>query len=277
MPIQIIPRPRHRQQAQENIAAGIGNLIGAGFQAYQQHQQKKANEQQYQEENEIYSQLTGRNLSKNPKTREMEIEYALRGQNEAQREERKYKTKAQEFAAKLAGEKEINNQLVSFADRLEENNPNSPLHKTIADIYRTELPLDQKTELVKSLTGVDPFKMDQQRRLQMDSVLKRYSQRIKELDADIKTARVGDRPALIEKKRALQNERDQLLDYRAMQGDFESEADVEDSDQVDNETESRIMFDPNNKEHRAKAQQLYKKFKDKEKVRKILAKEFEGL
>ena len=40
---------------------------------------------------------------------------------------------------------------------------------------------------------------------------------------------------------------------------------------------ARVMFDPNNKEHRAKAQQLYNHYKDKEKVRQKLSQEFEGL
>lgn len=41
--------------------------------------------------------------------------------------------------------------------------------------------------------------------------------------------------------------------------------------------EGKVQFNPENKEHRAKAQQLYKTHKDKEKVRELLSREFEGL
>lgn len=44
-----------------------------------------------------------------------------------------------------------------------------------------------------------------------------------------------------------------------------------------NQDEAKVKFDPNNPEHKAKAQQLYKKLGNKEEVRKILALEFGGL
>lgn len=43
------------------------------------------------------------------------------------------------------------------------------------------------------------------------------------------------------------------------------------------EKEGKQKFDPGNKEHQAKAKQLFKKFGDKEKVREALKREFEGL
>jgi hypothetical protein len=39
----------------------------------------------------------------------------------------------------------------------------------------------------------------------------------------------------------------------------------------------KIMFDPKSPEHRTRAEQLYKQYKDKEKVRQILSREFEGI
>ena len=46
---------------------------------------------------------------------------------------------------------------------------------------------------------------------------------------------------------------------------------------IGNEEGPKIMFDPNNKEHRTKAEKLYKQYGDKEKVRELLSIEFEGL
>jgi hypothetical protein len=40
---------------------------------------------------------------------------------------------------------------------------------------------------------------------------------------------------------------------------------------------AKVAFDPNNQEHRTRAQELFKQYKDKEKVRQILSREFEGL
>lgn len=40
---------------------------------------------------------------------------------------------------------------------------------------------------------------------------------------------------------------------------------------------NKVKFNPSNPEHKAKATQLYKTYKDKEKVREILRKEFEGI
>lgn len=41
--------------------------------------------------------------------------------------------------------------------------------------------------------------------------------------------------------------------------------------------QEKVMFDPNNKEHRAVAERLYKQHGDKEKVRELLRIEFEGI
>lgn len=43
------------------------------------------------------------------------------------------------------------------------------------------------------------------------------------------------------------------------------------------EKPGKMKFNPNNPEHKAKAEQLHKTFKDKEKVREMLKREFEGL
>lgn len=295
--IQVLPAVQRKRSVGQALAQGLAEGLPQAIKIYQEHQKRKEGEQQYQEENETYKQLTGRNLSKNPDIRKTEIGYALqgqnqlkseeqRGQNQLQKENLKYTNKASEAAAKLAGEKKTQQQLASFADKLEADNPNSPVHKTIASIYRTELPMDQKTEIVKSLTGVDPFKVQQQQRLQLDSVLKRYTSRLKELDDEIKNVRnpssagKAEVQDLKKQRMALRSERDQLLDFKSLNGMDNEEEDFEDEveDEFDaDERGPKVAFNPANKEHKAKAEQLYKKFKDKEKVREILSKEFKGL
>lgn len=273
MALTILPYNDRGPTKSERKAEAFREAIGKGIELYGEHQKKKADEQEYQEQNQTYKQLTGRNLSHDPKIREKEVEYALRGEHELKKGEFKNQTKAQEMGDKLRGEEKSKKELMSFADKLEMNNPESPVHKTIADIYRTDLPMDQKSALVKSLSGVDPFKMQQQQRLQQDSVLKRYSSKIKELQDSIKTARYSDRPALQQQLKDLQDQRDDLLDMRAMEGidEDEEEADIE------AEEGPKTAFDPKSEKHRAVAKKLYEKYGDKEKVRKELSKKFKGL
>jgi hypothetical protein len=274
--VQIIPaNPRNK-----SFGEALGKGLGAGLQALGEGYAKKKNEEkqerQLQEENEALRQQ-GIELGgiRNPKLREKGFELGF-----------KQKNKAAEQAEKLKGEQETQKQLVSFADRLESENPKL---KGIADIYRLEgIPLDQKTKIVQSITGTDIYREDQQKRLMLDSTLKRYNSRLKELDSEIQNVKnpnsTGREEAnnLRKQRMALRNERDQLLDFRALNGmeeewdedeeDFEIEDEAEDD--VEAEEAPKVRFDPNNNKHRATAEKLYKKYKDKEKVRKILQRNF---
>lgn len=58
-------------------------------------------------------------------------------------------------------------------------------------------------------------------------------------------------------------------------GDTESLED--EKEKPSKKSKSKSMFDSKNPEHQAKAKQLYKHYKDKEKVREILRREFEGI
>lgn len=277
MAIQIIQRQPRQPTFGEQFGKNFGE--GAG-KAFSEALTNRQNEKEYQKENETYKNLTGRDLSRNPKIREKEVEYALKGQNESQKENLKFQNKSKEMGDKLAGEQKVHKELVSFADRLEASNPK---FKGVADIYRLDIPLDQKTKIVQSITGTDIYREDQQRRLQMDSTLKRYNSRIKEIDDEIKNVRnpssTGREEAneLRRQRMALRTERDQLLDFRSLNGmDENFEDDEEKVDEIrGGEVEGpTVKFDSSNQKHRAVAKKLYEKYKDKEKVRQILSKDF---
>lgn len=153
------------------------------------------------------------------------------------------------------------NEMSKFADNLEKNFPDSPMHKSVADLYRSNLPNDQKSQIIKSLVGVDPLKMDQQRRLQEQEMRTKYSQRIKEEQAALKDQyNPEERKQTGARIRQLQNERDQILGF---------EFDDEELEQP------KMKFDPKNPEHIKKFEQLDKKFKgDRKKVNEALAREF---
>ena len=276
---------RPARERRPDFSDVLGGVINAGVQAYSQHQKGKQEQQEFEKENEKYKKLTGRDLSKNPRIREKEVEFALRGEYESQKEGIKHKSRAEEQAEKLKGEQKTQKEMASFADRLEASDPK---FKGVAEIYRLDIPLDQKTKIVQSLTGTDIYREDQQKRLQLDSVLKRYNSRLKELDDEIKSVSnphstgKEEADALRRQRMALRGERDQLLDFRALNG-MEEEGGFEDSDQdfededLKEEKGPKVAFDSNNKKHRAVAEKLFKKYKDKEKVRKILSKQFKGL
>jgi hypothetical protein len=273
MAIQIIPENRKRTFGEK-----FSNAVGAGLQAYGAIQEKKQQEHQLDEENEALRRQ-GIELGgiRNPKLREKGFELGL-----------KQKSKADEQAEKLKEMQEQHKQLSSFADRLEASNPK---FKGIADIYRLEgIPLNQKAEIVRALTGSDVYREDQQKRLMLDSTLKRYNSRLKELDSEIQNVKnpnsTGREEAndLRKQRMALRNERDQLLDFKALNGyeegedlGMEDEEELEaEEDEWDEEEEEgpKVKFDPNNKKHKAVAEKLFKKYGDKEKVRKILQRNF---
>jgi hypothetical protein len=256
--VQVLPAAESSQSAGAQFLKGLGSGLGQSLSKLPEHfmQQK-----QLKEENEAAKRL-GLDLSgiRNPKARQQLFGLAIQGKTEEQ-----MKKKEADLLPKMR----------TFADKLQESNPNSPMHKFVADVYRSDLPMDEKSNLVKNLVGVDPFKMEQQNRLQRDSLLKYYGQQIKEIDNDIKTARTDDKPALRDKKRQLQAQRDQLIDFKALQGDEDEEEESQEDLEEEKKKKPKVKFNPKNKEHIAKFKQLDKKFKgDRQKVNAALAKEF---
>lgn len=269
--VQVIRAVDRGPSAGEKWGQAVGEALKSGIQLYGQYkkgQEEKANREQ---DNLYYRELTGHDLPNDPKLRGKAFELALLGKTSSQME---------------AKESKLNKEMISFADKLEMNNPQNPMYKTIADIYRSGMPSEEKSNIVKSLTGIDPFKVQQQQRLQLDSVLKRYTQRIKEIDDEISNVRnpnsTGREEAdeLKRQRNALRAERDQLLDFKALNGMEDEEDSFEKGfeNETENEEErSKVNFDSNNKKHRAVAEKLFKQYKDKEKVRQILRKSFKGV
>lgn len=159
----------------------------------------------------------------------------------------------------LLKEKKLINEQIKIADQIEKENPNSSLHRTIANVYRSGLPTEEKERLIKTLSATSPYKAEQQQRLQLDSVLKRYNSRIKEVDESLKS-KPFDKD-LKEQKKALQDERDMLLNFQALQP---------------KETiKEKIKFDINNPKHKERRDQVLKEAGSKEKAQVILEEEFE--
>jgi hypothetical protein len=311
MAIQIIQgRPKDATAAQK-LAGGIDK----GLETIKNHLQGKEEKDLFKKQQEAISQLIGEDVShiKDPKilehmvhdwyqekTKEFQLEKKLQGKNKEQErqfeqkkqlqenqlngrereQERKLEGKNLEKKDKQAEGRETQRQLTNFADSLESRDPK---FKAVADIYRLDIPIDQKTKIVQSITGTDLYREDQQKRLKLDSILKRYDYRIKEIDDEIRNVinpNSSGRPEadeLRKQRMALRNERDQLLDYKVLNGMEDNEEDF-DEEGKDNKGEGpTVMFDASNPKHKAVAEKLYKKYGDKEKVRTILRKNFKGL
>jgi hypothetical protein len=164
----------------------------------------------------------------------------------------------------------------SVGAQLKTQHPDNPLYQAIGNIYESGVDPQGASQLVRSIAGVDPFRMRQQERLQLDSVLKRYSQRLKELDAELKEFpnRNSSGKAAYEdlkaQRDALRAERDQLLGFQALGGYEEEEAEPELEEQ-----DFRVRFNPKSPTHMNKFRALDKKFKgDRARVNAALAKEF---
>ncbi len=252
------------QQRQPSLSERFSSALGTGLQQGSQMMQQ-------QQQNQALQQAgIPQNLP--PEFQKLSYASQLKKKEEAE--------KLQGIEAKKKKEhEELQPKLNKFADELELSNPESPIHKTVANIYRSDLPLDQKSKLIKDMVGVDPFKQKQQHRLQMDSALNRYTKRIKELSDQVKNVRNPNSSGKMESERlnnqlsALRDERDKILNFQALTGDLDNE----DKIGIEEEEPSKIKkvkFNPDNKEHQAKARQLFKDLKDKEKVRKMLEKEF---
>lgn len=153
-----------------------------------------------------------------------------------------------------------------LAEKVEAANPGSSLHKTIADIFRSDLSPDQKQKAIKSVTETTPYKAEQQQRLALDSVLKRYNSRIKEIEAEIKNIEPSrgyqEKIAALESfKKDLQSERDQLLNFNALK--------------PKEEAKDLVKFDSDNPEHMQIFDQIDAQFNgDREKVNEVLRKMF---
>lgn len=127
----------------------LSNAVGAGLEAYSQYQKGQEQEQQYQKENETYKKLTGgRDLSKNSKTRELEIGYALKGQQEGI----KFKNKAEEQAAQLRGEQQKQGQLNQSFQKIQSlyNDPNLSEEQKTFGVYQE---LSQNPTLAHNILG----------------------------------------------------------------------------------------------------------------------------
>lgn len=138
---------------------------------------------------------------------------------------------------------------------------------------------------------VDPFKVQQQKRLLMDSVLRSYNQRLKELDDEIKNVRNPNSSGKAEveelknQRKTLRAERDKILDYKKtndlifgeQEESLEEVAAEEEEELKELPEDQKVQFNPNNRAHRGLAEKLYQKHGNKETVRNLLKKRYKGL
>lgn len=160
-------------------------------------------------------------------------------------------------------------EMVKIADQIETQFPGSGPHKMIADVYRSNIPVDQKEKLIKGISTTTPFKFEQQARLKQDSIIRNYNSLIKEVDTELNNI-IGsgdpDRIDFLNKRKVrLQKERDSVLGFEALR---EPEEEI-------NEQTGKPIFDRNVPKHKKRFNELDKKFKgNQKKINAAMAKEF---
>lgn len=181
-----------------------------------------------------------------------------------------------------------------YFKKLAEENPDDKSYQLLSKIYGSPLPSEQKANFAKNILGNvhDPYRQEQQRRLERDSLSRGYSQKIKEIDAMISNPSAlnelsdEDRAQLKPMRQALIDERDSIMGIdgsRFMQeAPEEEEEDLFDVDEIMSTpkkkaaAKAKVKFDMTNPQHKARAAEILKKAQgDKRKASLVLAKEFE--
>ena len=162
--------------------------------------------------------------------------------------------------------------------------PENRTNQALAKVLGSGLPPEQQLPIFRLLSITDPFKQQQQERLNKDSILNRYSKRIAEIDSAIKGGfgSYEERQQLESQRKRLQAERDQLLGFTALNeptddsGIDQGAGVAQPTNQPTSNGSKKVKFDTNNQAHMKKFNQLDKHFKgDADKINAQLAKEFE--
>lgn len=174
----------------------------------------------------------------------------------------------------MIGEYKRQKQMKGLAADILAIDPENPNFQAMSKIVGSGLPAEQALPIMRMLSLVDPFKLEQQSRLSKDSVLNRYNKRIGEIDSQLKSVFGEEAEQLKTQRKALQKERDQLLGFKALN---EPQEDLGEDEDYESEGKSaKIKFDANNPQHRKARDQMLKKYGgDRAKAGKALSATFD--
>lgn len=165
-------------------------------------------------------------------------------------------------------------EMNQFADILD--SMGTPMHKTLAALYRMDAPIDQKNDMAKALTGVNPYDQAVQVRLIFEQGRKSLTDKINRLQDLYNKSWGSEKPEILEKIKAAEEELEQFY-MQFKQNPFISDMisfTVKEKPETSERTmemkpgdAAKVKFDPSNAEHKAEAINLNKKFKgDRKKV-----------
>src|ERR1700722_16323448 len=171
--IQRRPQQPKKKTFGESFSEGLLSTLKEGAQLYQKHQEKKQLAEGLQNLEGIYANPELNDQQKLIETyRQLAANPQLAGQLGSQLSHLgSAKNRADEFAAKLKQEEQDKKAMMTFGEKLRKSNPNDPMINRIADIYTSDLSPDFASTMVRDLTGsLDPFKVQQQQRLQSEHI-----------------------------------------------------------------------------------------------------------
>lgn len=180
--------------------------------------------------------------------------------------------------AKTYQERKRQKQIGDYFTSLAKEHEGDPMFERLATAFSAPgLDVSEKGKLARTLLGgQDPFRQGQQTRLEKDAVLKRYNSRIREIDEELRSStNFEEKEGLQDLRRALQQERDQMLNFPALEelGESSSEDMEEDEDEII--PRRKIKFDPRNPKHKAIRDKVLNQARgDRKKAGEILSRKF---
>jgi hypothetical protein len=141
---------------------------------------------------------------------------------------------------------------------IEETSSTNPFMKQVGSILRSNLPPNEKNDLIKNIGAGVTLRTQQQARLERDSLARRLRDKVKSIDTALGKARLNDRPALLAEKKILDDQLDELYNLG------------ETLDELPKERKSakaeKEIFDLNNPDHAQFFIDLDEKYKGNKKV-----------
>lgn len=170
-------------------------------------------------------------------------------------------------------QKKVQRENERFADQLELDNPGNRIYQTIANVYRSDIPTEEKHKIAKALTGGSSLTAEQRESKHKERQVGLYDKLIREIDRDLAgTLPQKEEDALIKRKNDLKRARDSLIEINGL---LDTEEKSATEGKRANFSKEKPVFDEHNKAHMKRVEELEKEFgNDAEKIEAALQEEF---
>lgn len=142
----------------------------------------------------------------------------------------------------------------SLGTSIEDSNPQNPFMKQIGAILKSNLPSDEKNNLIKNVGAGVTLRTQQQARLERDSLARHLRDKVKVIDKSLEhTYNASKRGPLVSERKILQDQLDALYEFDEVLGSSSEDKKASKS--------GKQKFDPLNESHQKVFLDLDKKHK----------------